>query len=95
MLIKKRVINSSTYSAKKIWFNLNENDISVGWRTDSRRLVQEIGLKSRKPAKKAEASLSDNKEASPFCTAAQDWACAQYYEVLLFSDESTVQQFAA
>ena len=69
ILIKRKAMNSSTYSAKKIRPDLNETGISVSRRTVSSRSVEEFGLKSRKSARKPSLILKI-KKASSVCIAA-------------------------
>ena len=93
-LIKRKVMNSSTCSAKKIRADLNETGISVGRQTIIRRLVEEFGLKSRKPARKLRLTLKMRKKLLQFALQHKDWTCSQWSKAL-FLDKFTVQQFAA
>ena len=52
ILIKRCVVKSPTCSAKKIQAELGETGSRISRRTISRRLTDEFGLKSRKPARK-------------------------------------------
>ena len=85
ILIKRKVINSPTCSAKKIRADLNETGISVSRQTISRRSVEKFGLKSRKPR----LILKMKKKCFQFALQHKDWTCAQWSKVL-FSDKFTV-----
>ena len=74
--------------------NLNESDISVSRQTIICCLVEEFGLKSRKPARKPRLTLKIEKKNLQFTLQHKDWTCAQWSKAL-FSDKFTVQQFAA
>ena len=50
---------------------LKETAISVGRRAVNCRLVQEYGMKPRKPSKETEVYSSDEEAAPKVCTAAQ------------------------
>ena len=93
-VMKRQVMKSPTRSAKKIRAELNKASVSVSRRTVSRRLVQEFGLKSRKPAKKPKLTAAMKTKRLQFALQHKDWTTAQWSKVL-FSDESTIQQFAA
>ena len=75
-------------------YGTSKKKVSVSRRTVSRRLVQEFGLKSRKPAKKTRLSAAMKTKRLQFALQHKDWTTAQWSKVL-FSDESTIQQFAA
>ena len=94
ILIKRKVINSPTCSAEKIRADLNETGISISRQTIIRRLVEEFGLKSRKPARKPRATLKMKKKHLQLALQHKDWTCAQWSKVL-FLNKFTVQQFAA
>ena len=93
-VMKRQVMKPPTCSAKKIRAELNKAGVSVSRRTVSRRLVQEFGLKSRKPAKKPRLTAAMKTKRLQFALQYKDWTTAQWSKVL-FSDESTIQQFAA
>ena len=78
---------------RKIRTNLLKNgtDISIG--TVSRRLSKEFGLKSYKPAVKPRLTSAMKKKKLSFAIKHLHWT-VEKWETVLFSDESTVQQFA-
>ena len=88
-LIRRVAVRSPTSSCKKIRSALLLKGTDVHGTTIRRRLVNEFGIKSHKPAKKprpmkAKRVIFANKYA--------DWSEKQWGKVL-FSDESTIQQF--
>ena len=93
ILIKRKVMNSPTCSAKKIRADLKETGISVSRWTVSRCLVEEFNVKSRKSARKPRLTLKIKKKRIQFALQHKDWTCAKWSKVL-FSNESAVQQFA-
>ena len=80
------MVRSPTSSCKKIRSALLLKGTDVHRTTISRRLVNEFGLKSHKPVEKPRLTeaMKANKSA--------DWNEKQWVKVL-FSDESTIQQF--
>ena len=76
ILIKRKVMNSPTCSARKIRADLNETGISVSRQTIIRRLVEEFGLKSRKPVRKPRLTLKMKKKRLQFVLQHKDWTCA-------------------
>ena len=79
-------------SASKSRAVLLANGVDVSWRTVSRRLVNDFGLKSRKPAKKTRLTPAMKAKCLAFVKKHVNWTIQQGHHVL-FSDESTVQQF--
>ena len=68
------------------------NGVDVSWRTVSRRLVNDFGLKSRKPAKKTRLTPTMKAKCLAFVKKHVNWTIQQGHHVL-FSDKLTVQQF--
>jgi len=94
ILIKRCVVKSPTFSAKKIRAELGETGSRISRRTISRRLTDEFGLKSRKPARKPRLTQAMKLKRLQFAKKYKDWTSQQWSRVL-FSDETTVQQFAS
>ena len=91
--MKCTVARSPTSSCKKIrsHFLLKNTNVSIG--TISCRLNKEFGLKSYKPAKKPQLTSQMKKKILEFAKKHIDWTIEDWKKVL-FSDESTFQQFA-
>ena len=90
--MKRIVARSPTSSCKKIRSNLLENGVDISLSTVSRRLSKEFGLKSRKPAKKPKLTPRMMKKRFEFARNHIHWTVDDWGKVL-FSDESTFQQF--
>ena len=90
--MKRAATRSPVSSAKKIRLQLLETGINVSRRTVSRRLVNDFGLKSCKPAKKPRLTPTMKLKRLAFAKKHVNWIVQQWKKVL-FSDESTLQQF--
>ena len=60
--------------------------------TIRRRLCKNFGLRSRKPAKKPRLSPKNIRDRIDFCNKYRNWT-AQGWEKVMFSDETTIEQF--
>ena len=91
LLIKKfnPTLNRQLYSSGA---NLLRKGTDVSISTASRRLSREFGLKSCKPAKKPKLTPMMKKKRLAFAKKHLYWT-ADYWGKVLFSDESTFQQF--
>jgi len=87
-------VKSPTCSAKKIRAELGETGSRIIRRTISRRLTDEFGLKSRKPVRKPRLTPAMKLKRLQFAKKYKDWTSQQWSRVL-FSDETTIQQFAS
>jgi len=94
ILIKRCVVKSPTCSAEKIRAELGETGSRISRRTICRRLTDEFGLKSRKPARKPRLTRSMKLKRLQFAKKYKDWTSQQWSRIL-FSDETTIQQFAS
>ena len=92
-LMRRIVMRSPTSSMKKIKAELLCRDRKVSHMTVSRRLSKEFNLKSYKPAKKPRLTPAMKAKRLQFANNHQRWT-AQEWQNVLFSDESTFQQFA-
>ncbi|KAG1696946.1 Transposable element Tcb2 transposase [Nymphon striatum] len=90
--MKRIVTRSPLSSINKVRAALLEREVTVDRMTISRRLSREFGLKSYKPANKLRLTPAMKVKRLAFATKHQDWTPAQWGKVM-FSDESTVQQF--
>ena len=93
-LMKLIVKRSPTSSCKKIQANLLRKGCKVSLSTVSRRLSKEFDLKSYKPAKKPKLTSAMKKKRLDFARRYQNWTVDDWKKVL-FSDESTFQQFTS
>lgn len=93
-MIRRAAVRSPTSSASKIRSALLAKGVNVSRRTVSRRLVNDFGLKSYKPAKKPRLTPAMKLKRLRFARKHVKWTLQQWQQVL-FSDESTVQQFNA
>ena len=91
-LIKRMAVRSPTSSSKKIRSALLLKGTVASTATVKRRLADEFGLKAYKPAKKPRLTPSMKAKRYAFAKAHQHWTTENWRKVL-FSDESTVQQF--
>jgi len=92
ILIKRCVVKSPACSAKTIRAELGETGSRISRRTISRRLTGEFGLKSRKPARKPRLASAMKLKRLQFAKKYKDWTIQKWSRVL-FSDETTIQQF--
>ena len=90
--IKRIVERSPTSSCKKVLANLLKKGTDVSVSTISRRLSKEFGLKSGKPAKKPKMTPLLKRKRLEFASNRLHWTFDDWSKVL-FSDESTFQQF--
>ena len=86
-------MRSPTSSMKKIKAELLRRGRKVSHMTVSRRLSKEFNLKSYKSAKKPRLTPAMKAKRLQFANNHQRWT-AQEWQNVLFSDESTFQQFA-
>ena len=77
---------------KKIRAELLRIDRRISHKTVSRRLFKEFNMKSYKPAKKLRLTGAMKAKRLQFANNHQHWTAKQW-EKVLFSDESTFQQF--
>lgn len=91
-LMKRMVIRSPSSSLSKIKAALGQAGTAVSGSTVSRRLSNEFGLKSRKPAAKPRLTPVMKQKRLDFAQKYKDWTIADWSKVL-FSDESTLVQF--
>jgi len=94
ILMKRCVVKSPTYSAKKIRAELGETGSRIIRRTISRRLADEFGFKSQKPARKPGLTPAMKLKRLQFAKKYKDWTSQQWSRVL-FSDETRIQQYAS
>ena len=90
--MKRIVARSLTSSCKKVRANLFRKGTDVSISTVSRRLSKKFGLKSCKPAKKSKLTAIMKKKRLAFAKKHLHWTADDWGKVL-FSDESTFQQF--
>ena len=91
-LIQRVAVRSPTSSCKKIRSALLLKGTDVHRTTIGRRLVNEFGLKSHKPVKKPRLTEAMKAKKVIFANKSADWSEKQWVKVI-FSDESTIQQF--
>ena len=91
-LIQRVAVHSPTSSCKKIRSALLLKGTDVHCTTIGRRLVNEFGLKSHKPVEKPRLTEAMKAKRVIFANKSADWSEKQWVKVL-FSDESTIQQF--
>ena len=92
-LMKRRVVRSPTSSIKKVQSALVAKGVKVSDLTVSRQLTYDFGSKSRKPAKKPLLTKFGKAKHLAFAKAHEYWT-TEHWSKILFSDESTIQQFA-
>ena len=90
--MKRFVARSPTSSCKKVRANLLRKGTDVCISTVFRRLSKKFGLKSCKPAKKPKLTPKMKKKKQAFAKKLLHWTADDWGRVL-FSDESTFQQF--
>lgn len=90
--MKRMVVNSPSSSCHKIKKRLSDSGTDVSIMTVSRRLSNEFGLKSRKPAAKPRLTIGMKRKRLEFAKKYAHWTSEDWHKVL-FSDESLIQQF--
>ena len=90
--MRRIVARSPTSSSKKLRAHLLKQGTDVSISTVSRRLSEEFGLKSCKSAKKPKLTPIMKKKRLEFARKHLRWTADDWGKVL-FSDESTFQQF--
>ena len=91
-LIRRMVVRSPTSSTKKLQAALLRKGTRVTQMTISRRLSREFNLKLYKPARKPKLTPVMKAKRLTFAKKHRDWTIQQW-SIVLFSDESTFQQF--
>ena len=91
-VIHRKAVHSSMSSADKILSALKAKGTDISRRTVSRRLVDDFGLKAYKPASKPRLTQARKNKRLAFVKKHATWTKQQWSKVL-FSDESTVQEF--
>ena len=91
-VMKRIVTRSPMGSVSKVRGALVERGVSVSRMTVSRRLSQELGLKSYKPARKPRLTPAMKAKQLAFAKKHQNWTAKKWGKVM-FSDESTLQRF--
>ena len=91
-VMRRIVVRSPTSSMKKIRAELLRRGCRISHVTVSRRLSKKFNLKSYKPAKKSRLTAAMKAKRLQFANNHQHWTAEQWGKVL-FSDESTFQQF--
>ena len=92
-LIRRIVVKSPTASCKNIRSALLQKGTSIHRTTVSRRLVHDFKLKAHKPAKKTRLTNAMKAKRLAFAQKYAHWD-EDRWDNVLFSDESTIQQFA-
>ena len=91
-VMRRIAVRSPTSSMKKIRAELLRIGRRISHKTVSRRLSKEFNMKSYKPAKKPRLTGAMKAKRLQFANNHQHWTAKQWGKVL-FSDESTFQQF--
>ena len=91
-VMKRIVTRSPMGSVSKVRGALVERGVSVSRMTVSRRLSQELSLKSYKPARKLRLTPAMKAKQLTFAKKHQNWT-AKKWDKVMFSDESTLQRF--
>ena len=91
-MMRRIAVRLPTSSMKKIRAELLRIGRRISHKTVSRRLSKEFNMKSYKPAKKPRLTGAMKAKRLQFANNYQHWAAKQWKKVL-FSDESTFQQF--
>ena len=91
-VMRRIVVRSPTSSMKKIRAELLSRVCRISHMTVSWRLFKEFNMKSYKPAKKPRLTAAIKAKCLQFANNHQHWTPEQL-EKVLFSDESTFQQF--
>ena len=94
-VIRRIVVRSPTSSMKKIRAELLRRGRQISHMTVSRRLSKEFNMKSYKPAKKPRLTAAMKAKRLQFANNHQHWSdwTGEKWGKVLFSDESTFQQF--
>ena len=90
--MRRIAVRSPTSSMKKIRAPLLRRGRRISHMTISRRLSKEFNIKSCKPAKKPRLTAAMKAKRLQFANNHQHWT-AEHWGKVLFSDESTFQQF--
>lgn len=93
-VMRRMVTRSPTTSCNKIRAALAAKGTNVSLSTISRRLTKDFGLLSYKPARKPRLTQNMKKKRLTFARQYQNWT-KQQWSTVLFSDESSMQQFSA
>ena len=91
-VMRRIVVRSPTSSMKKIRAELLRRGRRISHMTVSRRLSKELNMKSYKPTQKPRLTAAMKAKRLQFANNHQHWTAEQWGKVL-FSDESTFQQF--
>lgn len=92
--IRRIAVRSPMSSTSKIRSALLSKGTNISTKTVSRRLVYDFGLKSCKPARKPRLTAKMKSKRLDFARQHISWTKEQWCRVL-FSDESTIEQFTA
>lgn len=92
VLMRRIVTRSPMSSCRKIRAELLHSGTDISLKTISRRLVHDFGLASYKPAQKPRLTNNMKKKRLAFAKKYESWGEEEWGKVL-FSDESSVQQF--
>ena len=92
LMIRRTAVRSPMSSASKIRSALLAKGTNISRRTVSRRLVDDFGLKAHKPARKPRLTQAMKVKRLAFAKKHVQWTIQQWHQVL-FTDESSVQQF--
>ena len=92
LMIRRTAVRSPMSSASKIRSALLAKGTNISRRTLSRRLVDDFGLKAHKPARKPRLTQAMKVKRLAFAKKHVQWTIQQWHQVL-FTDESSVQQF--
>ena len=90
-LIRRCSVVNPTYSATHI---MVETNVRASSRTIRRRLLNEFGLASRRPAKKSLLTQKQRLKRLKFCLKYEHWSSEDWVKGL-FSDETLICQFGA
>lgn len=89
----KRLVTSNPFVSSREVSREVSGVSRISSRTVRRRLSDTFSLKSRKPAKKPLLSIKNIQDRMKFCHKYKHWTATDWNKVL-FSDETTVRQFA-
>jgi transposase len=93
-VIQRMVVRSPTTSCNKVILSLAEKDSYVSRNTISRHLMKDFALLSYKATRKSRLTTSMKKKRLTFAQNHKNWT-VQLWSTVLFSNESSVQQFSA